>query len=183
MRPLPLGRHVGRLTQLLPLDLDVEECRLDLDLLPVLGRLLHRPVILELLKIILDSLQGVAEVSPLHQLCFVSDPNEELGAVHLVVVLLLLHPLHLHHDVANPLPARGSRLHFGEGVIVRGHVGHHGLLVRFGHVNVLSVKELRNSKVFLGNVECIFKIAKMIILVQTVELNQVWSVAAINQSV
>ena len=59
------------------------------------------------------------------QLGLLPDPDQELAAEHLVVVLLLLDDLHLHHDIANPFTSSSSCFDLGEGVIVGGYIRHH----------------------------------------------------------
>ena len=174
---LPLSGNIGGLLQLLSFDLNVKKGRLDLYFLSVLGRFLHRPVIFKLLKIFLNSFKSVAEVPPLHQFRLVLDPDEELRAEEFVLVLLFLHVLNLPHDVSYPFATGGPRLHFGKRVVVGGNVGHDGLLVRFGHVNVLRVKKLGNAEMLLSHIKCISEITQVVILVQSTEVDQIRTMA------
>lgn len=177
---LSLGRNIGGLLKLLPLNLDIKEGGLNLDFLSVLGRFLHSSIIFELLEVILDPLESVGKVPSLHQLCLVFDPNEELGAEQLVLVLFLLHVLDLHHDVTDPLSSSSPSLHLGESVVVGGDIGHDRLLIGFGHINVLGVKELGDAEMLLSHIKCIFEIAQVVILVQPTKVDQIWTMAVNN---
>merc|ERR1719319_2129950 len=80
--PLKLVRQLLQLLlpQLLPLYLDVKVGRLDLNLLLQLGRLLHSPVVLELLKVGLNAIKGVGEVPGSHLYGLGANPDQQRRA-------------------------------------------------------------------------------------------------------
>uniref|UniRef100_A0A182Q0I8 Uncharacterized protein n=1 Tax=Anopheles farauti TaxID=69004 RepID=A0A182Q0I8_9DIPT len=150
---LPVLGRVVRLVERFEQRVDVEVEGFDLAALLVLGRFLHRSVLLERQQLTLDALDRVREVALFQLNRLRPDPAQQVRDQLLELHLLLVRVHQLVHDVGNTLAALLFVLHPRERVVVRGDIRQDGLFVRPGRIDVFRVQQLRYAQLPLRDVE------------------------------
>jgi len=76
-------------------------------------------------------------------------------------------------DLGEPLLDRVALLHLGEVVVVQGHVGHDGPLVRVQHHHVLHLQQLHDAQLALRHREGVLKVTAGVVAVETAVVEKV----------
>lgn len=76
-------------------------------------------------------------------------------------------------DLGEPLLKGLALLHFGEVVVVEGHVGHDGLLVRMREQHVLHLQQLHDLKLALSHGEGVLQVAAGLVAVEAAVIEEV----------